>query len=118
MTLLKSTLCAAAIAACVGAVAGEENREFAIERGSKVFYTYCVSCHGVNGEGNGKRAAKLETTPGSFARSGSPKEYMEQMIRKGGEAIGRSRSMPPWEDELSNENIKDVISFVYSFRKI
>ncbi len=118
MIFLRFALWAATFVAWVGAAAGEDNREFAIERGSKIYYTYCVSCHGVNGEGNGKRAAKLETLPSNFARIGSPKEYMELMIRKGGESIGRSRAMPPWEDELSNENIEDVISFVASFRKI
>lgn len=118
MTFAKLALFAGAITTCLGASAGADNPQFAIERGSKVYYTYCVSCHGVNGEGNGKRAAKLETLPTNFARSGSPKDYMEMMTRKGSESLGRSRAMPPWEDELSHENIQDVISFIDSFRKI
>lgn len=116
MTLMKTALCAVAAAACLSALAGQEGKAISIERGSKVYYTYCVSCHGVNGEGNGQRAGKLETLPANLARSGSPNEYIEMVIRKGSENMGRSRAMPPWEDELSNENIKDVISFLETFK--
>lgn len=102
---------------CLTSAAGQEEKSVSIERGSKVYYTYCVSCHGVSGEGNGRRAAKLQTLPANFTRSVSTDAYIEMVIRKGGEQVGRSSSMPPWEDELSSENIKDVISFVNSFKK-
>lgn len=102
---------------CLTATAAPEDKGLSIERGAKVYYTYCVSCHGVTGEGNGRRSAKLEIKPANLARSNSPDTYLESIIRKGGEEVGRSRSMPPWEDELSSENIKDVISFLNSIKR-
>ena len=117
MTLLKTALSAAAFVVGVSALAGQEDNAISVERGSKVYYTYCVSCHGVSGAGDGRRAAKIETLPTNLARSSSPTDYVETVIRKGGEYMGRSRAMPPWEDELSNENIKDVISFLENLKK-
>jgi mono/diheme cytochrome c family protein len=102
---------------CLTSAAGQDEKSISIERGSKVYYTYCVSCHGVSGEGNGRGAAKLQTPPANFTRSIAADAYVETIIRKGGEQLGRSSAMPPWEDELSNENIKDVISFVNSFKR-
>jgi len=34
------------------------------------------------------------------------------VIRKGGEAVGASPSMPPWQDELSDEQVGDVLAFL------
>ena len=117
MTFFKTALCAAVALASASALAGQEGKAIAVERGSKVYYTYCVSCHGVSGEGNGQRAAKLQTPPANLVQSRMPSDYKEKMIRKGSESFGLSQAMPPWEDELSNENINDVISFLDSLKK-
>jgi len=33
---------------------------------------------------------------------------------RGGEAIGRSPKMPPWGEELTDEQVNDVVAFVRS----
>lgn len=90
--------------------------KIAVERGSQVYFTYCVSCHGVNADGQGRRAAKLSVAPTDLTHRQSPAFNAELMIRKGGEALGRSSAMPPWEDELSHENIKDVMAYLEAIR--
>ena len=117
MNFTKTALFTVAALTSIGASADQQGNAVTVERGSKIYYTYCVSCHGISGEGDGRRAAKLEARPTDLGKTKSPAAAIEAMIRWGGESMGRSRSMPPWEDELSNENIKDVISFLNSLKK-
>jgi len=35
-----------------------------------------------------------------------------RIVRKGGEAVGRSSNMPIWEQELSDEEIRAVVAYV------
>ena len=88
------------------------NRELAkpVVRGAIVFKTYCTLCHGERGDGLG-RAAKIHDNK-SMAIKPRPPEYYEKIIRQGGEAVGRSSFMPVWQDELSEEQITDVISYL------
>jgi cytochrome c oxidase cbb3-type subunit III len=79
-------------------------------RGRIVFKHYCVLCHGERGDGVA-RAAKLYGSK-TLAIGARTAEYYENIIRKGGEATGASPSMPPWQDELSDEQIRDVLSFL------
>jgi len=80
-------------------------------RGGIVFKNYCGVCHGHTGNGvskasklYGKRALKISTL--------SRKKF-EKIIRYGGMAVGKSPYMPPWNEELSNEQIQDVVSYLF-----
>ncbi len=79
-------------------------------RGGIVFRTYCTLCHGERGDGL-SRGAKLY---GSSILSLNPisREYTEKIIRYGGKAVGKSDFMPSWKDELSEEQIGDVIEYL------
>ncbi len=81
-----------------------------VVRGGIVFKTYCTLCHGPRGDGTA-RAAKLY---GKRNLQIQPRDaaYYEQIIRKGGAAVGRSEFMPPWEGELSEEQISDVVAYL------
>lgn len=79
-------------------------------RGGIVFKNYCVLCHGERGDGQ-SRAKKLY--PGmqlKIRRRDS--DHYESVIRNGGTANGLSPFMPPWEAELSEEQISDVITYL------
>src|SRR5262249_4433795 len=39
-------------------------------------------------------------------------EHNEDIIRRGGEATGGSAFMPPWQYELSEEQIRDVVAYL------
>lgn len=127
MTRLRTTLRAAACATillCAPcgsweiAAAPEETKKAApVEqyrdvRGAIVFRTYCVLCHGPLADGRGRAARHYSPPPANLAASQATDEYKEKIIRKGGAAMGRSPFMPPWEQELTAEQIEDVVHYL------
>jgi mono/diheme cytochrome c family protein len=40
--------------------------EASVKAGNELYVAHCRTCHGVNGKGDGKRAANLNTTPSDF----------------------------------------------------
>lgn len=78
-------------------------------RGGIVFRAYCVLCHGERSDGESK-AAKLYGKVAINVFNG--RDYIEKIIRYGGKAVGRSEFMPDWKDELSEEQINDVVEYV------
>lgn len=115
---------AEALKSCSGTVTDEcvvrqfkDTLEASVIRGRIVYQNYCVLCHGAEGLGNG-RAAKLHTPPPfNLTMSVAPREYIARVVRKGGEAVGRGIGMPPWEDQLTDEQINDTLNYLHSIRK-
>jgi mono/diheme cytochrome c family protein len=94
----------------------KDTPEAATIRGRLVFGNYCVLCHGAEGRGDG-RAARIHTPrPANLRISRIPSDYMLQIVRKGGEQMGRGKGMPPWGDQLTDEQIRDVIHFLFTIR--
>ena len=86
----------------------------AVFRGSLVFFNYCVTCHGPNADGNGRAARLYDPRPANLRASDKNAEYMRLMIRRGGKGMGRSEFMPPWGEELTDEQIGDVVGYLQS----
>lgn len=90
------------------AIAAELNRP--VIRGGIVFKNYCGVCHGHTGDG-ASRAAKLYGKKAlKLSRLSNGK--LEKIIRLGGKAVGKSPYMPPWQEELSDEQIHDVVAYL------
>jgi mono/diheme cytochrome c family protein len=114
-----------AMQTCTGTVTNEcivrffkDTQEASEIRGNLVFQNYCTLCHGVAGKGDG-RAAKLHTPrPFNLTTSTAPRYYIADMVRKGGEAMGRGKGMPPWGDQLTDEQVNDVLNFLFSLRAL
>jgi len=117
---------AAAAAGCIGALGADaatqangallprDSVEAAVFRGGLVYANYCVTCHGINADGNG-RAARLHTPrPANLRASDKNNTYIAMIVRRGGEAVGRSPGMPPWGEELTDEQVNDLVAFVRS----
>ncbi len=82
-------------------------------RGGIVYKSYCVLCHGERGDGMA-RATKLYGQGNLLISMDDHNyEYYEKLIREGGLPLGRSRYMPAYEDELSEEQIGDVMEYLY-----
>ena len=94
-----------------------DTTDAAVIRGSIAFRTYCVLCHGTTGKGDGRAAKMYTPRPANLTVSPFPDKYKEMIIRGGGPAVGRSSFMPPWGDELTDEQISDLISFLRELRK-
>lgn len=83
-------------------------------RGSLVFFNYCVTCHGPNADGSGRAAKLYNPKPANLRESDKNAAYMRLIIRSGGKAVARSEYMPPWGEELTDEQIGDVVAYLQS----
>ena len=83
------------------------------ENGAKLYKRYCAGCHGADGRGG------AHTFMPHIANL-TAKEYIEflpdgflfTVIAEGGVAAGKSGFMPAWRGTLSEQDIKDVITFI------
>lgn len=83
--------------------------------GASLFAERCVLCHGNKGMGDGVLTLLVENYPSTnlmSQRYGRKHQEIIENIRFGG-ALGKmSLYSPPWENELSSDEIKTVASFV------
>ena len=90
-----------------------------LNRGKKVYDTYCATCHGKQGKGDGPGAAALKPKPRDF----TDKNYMEKLkddylfkiISDGGASVGKSPLMPAWKTSIKKEDINNVIAYIRTF---
>lgn len=98
-----------------GGVDGMASDE-SVARGQTVYGKYCTKCHGQDADGHGKDSWKYKPMPTNFHIALAAPAYEIEMVQKGGKALGRSEDMPDWGDDLSAEQIQDVVSYVVSLR--
>jgi mono/diheme cytochrome c family protein len=115
--LLSLVLALPAQGAESGAEIPRDSSDAAVIRGGIAFRTYCVLCHGANGKGDGRAARMYTPRPANLTISPFNDTYKEMIIRGGGASVGRSPYMPPWGDELSEEQIHDLVAFLRELRK-
>ncbi|MBX2809888.1 MAG: cytochrome c [Cellvibrionaceae bacterium] len=89
-----------------------------LARGAEIYAKRCTVCHAADGKGQG-RMAKIITSPppANLTLSTLSTEELAQIIREGGQFVGRSSSMPAWKEQLSNSDIYSIIIFIKSIRK-
>ncbi|HEY5602982.1 MAG TPA: c-type cytochrome [Gammaproteobacteria bacterium] len=83
-----------------------------IQRGQAVFYTNCILCHGINGDGKGRASVLYNPPPSDLTRSDKNIEYKRRIVSLGGAAMGRSQVMPIWGEQLSEQEINDVVDYI------
>jgi mono/diheme cytochrome c family protein len=95
-----------------------------VENGRQVYYRNCVFCHGDNLTGNGMFVHGLDPVPTNFADSGTiamlRDTFLFWRISKGGPGLPEEggpwdSAMPAWEKLLKEEEMWDVILFLYDF---
>ena len=95
-----------------------------VESGRQVYYRNCVFCHGDNMGGNGMYAHALNPIPTNFADGQTLPNFRETFffwrIAKGGPGLPEEgapwdTAMPAWEKMLKEDEIWDVILFLYDF---
>jgi mono/diheme cytochrome c family protein len=78
-------------------------------RGERLYYTFCASCHGVDGRGSW-RAALFLINPGDLTKAASqPDQYLFDIIKHGGASIGRP-GMPAFGAQLSDADIQALVA--------
>jgi mono/diheme cytochrome c family protein len=104
---------AAAFSPALGQIA-----QASADNGAAVYQKYCVTCHGVKADGAGAAARLFKPPPADLTKSTRPDDYKQLIIRVGGEPMGRSPGMPPWGQELSEQQIADVVQYLRTVSSI
>lgn len=82
------------------------------------FTTFCAPCHGSAGKGDGLAAAALNPKPRNFTdgelMNAKTDAQLIRAIKEGGAAVGLSSFMPTWAGQLSDEEIKEIVTFIRS----
>ena len=94
---------------------------FAMKHAKHTYDQNCAKCHGIDGKGDGPGAAILDPKPRDFADCKDMTKRSDaelfKAISQGGVAVGLSGEMQPWGDQLSDQQIHELIKFVRSFCK-
>jgi mono/diheme cytochrome c family protein len=85
------------------------------------YASYCARCHGDTGQGDGPSVATLKNKPQNLTRC----DWMRQIsddtifkaIKRGGGSVGLSDDMPDWSNDLSDDEIHELVKFVRAFCK-
>jgi mono/diheme cytochrome c family protein len=94
-----------------------------VEAGAATYIRNCMYCHGDNLDGKGHFAAGFNPPPANFQDPGTiamlQEAYLFWRIAKGGPGLPKESTpwnsvMPAWEDRLSEEQIWQVIMYLYA----
>ena len=97
-----------------------------VENGRQVYYRNCVFCHGDNMSANGMFVHGLDPIPNNFADAGTipmlRETFLFWRISKGGPGLPEEggpwdTAMPAWEKFLKEDDMWDVVLFLYDFTK-
>ncbi|NOZ52555.1 MAG: c-type cytochrome [Gammaproteobacteria bacterium] len=83
-----------------------------VRRGKTVFQTNCILCHGVKADGRGRASVLYNPRPSDLTRSDKNEDYKRLIVTNGGAAMGRSEIMPVWGEQLTSQEIEDVVKFL------
>lgn len=95
-----------------------------VANGRRVYYENCFFCHGDLMQGEGMFATALNPIPTNFQDTGTIPQLQESFlfwrIAKGGPGLPEEggpwlSAMPAWEQFLTEDEIWDVILFLYDF---
>lgn len=77
----------------------------------KLYNTYCGSCHGSTGMGDGKAAASLQPAPKPLhqAIKGKKDDALLKVLQDG------QGQMPGWKNVLNNDQMKQILTYVKGF---
>ena len=78
----------------------------------------CASCHGYEGKGDGVLSEELDVKPRDLS---NPKlmvtksdDHLFKVIKEGGASVGLSENMTPFNEQMSDEEIKNIIAYLRS----
>lgn len=80
----------------------------------------CAGCHGARGKGDGWRATLFRLTLRDLSNAAVTQtqsdEYLFQIVKQGGANLGKP-GMPSFGLELTDREVKDLVTYIRSFSK-
>jgi cytochrome c oxidase cbb3-type subunit III len=89
--------------------------------GEQLYLEKCVLCHGSRGQGWdwSKRVEKPPIPIPDLSKVVSQRsdQYLFDIIQGGGEAVGKTRLMPPFGFQLSDNEVWDIVAYTRTLGK-
>lgn len=95
-------------------IPGGETIDQAVVKGTDVYQTYCIGCHGPNQDGNGVNASSLNPKPRNLRDAPFMQGMSYQRITTSLHKGVPGTAMPRWENTLTEAEIGNVIAYVFS----
>ncbi len=80
------------------------------------YETYCIQCHGIQGNGMGVNIRDMSVQPRDHtdakAMSGRSDDELFKVIKEGGLSINKSVLMPPWGSTFTDNEIHDLVKYL------
>lgn len=85
-----------------------------LERGADLYRTYCASCHGNDGLGDGPAGTALDPAPAPVARTSQRMgdDYFFWRTSEGGFMEPFNSAMPAWKGALDEQARWDIINYI------
>ncbi|MBI2211134.1 MAG: cytochrome c [Deltaproteobacteria bacterium] len=83
------------------------------QKGRELYLEKCALCHGSQGEGWDWSKKAQPPIPVPDLAKAAPKQsdqYLFDIIKGGGEAVGKTRLMPPFGFDLSDQEVWDIVT--------
>jgi cbb3-type cytochrome c oxidase subunit III len=94
----------------VPGVSSASQQTVSLDTGKALFAGLCASCHGGSGAGNGPAAGALTPSPTNFHLKKPTEERAWEVLENGVPGT----AMPPWKDQLSEDQRHALVEFVCS----
>jgi mono/diheme cytochrome c family protein len=85
------------------------------KKGADLYLEKCVLCHGSRGQGwDWSKKAEPPIPVPDLAKTTTTHsdQYLFDVVKGGGEAVGRTRFMPPFGFELNDPEVWDLVAYL------
>jgi len=85
------------------------------KNGQELYLEKCVLCHGAQGEGwDWSKKAEPPIPVPDLAKTtpNQSDQYLYDIVKGGGEAVGKTKFMPPFGFDLSDQEVRDIVAYL------
>lgn len=92
-----------------------------VRNGRELYTEKCILCHGAQGEGwDWSKKVEKPPLPVPDLAQAAPRrsdQFLFEVVKGGGEAVGGTRFMPPFGFQLSDQEVWDLVAYMRSLER-